>query len=62
MLFSATLDNAIDVLVRQYLHHPAEHAVDPPEAPAPIVHHLLAVAPADRAAVVAALAGGATDR
>jgi superfamily II DNA/RNA helicase len=58
MLFSATLDHAVDVLVRRFLSHPAEHAVDPPGAPAPIVHHLLTVAPADRMAVVAALAGG----
>jgi superfamily II DNA/RNA helicase len=58
MLFSATLDHAVDVLVRRFLHHPAEHAVDPPEAPAPIVHHLLTVTPADRTAVAAALAGG----
>src|SRR5262252_2708570 len=58
MLFSATLDHAIDVLVRRFLHHPAEHAVDPPGAPAPIVHHLLTVAPADRIAVVSALAAG----
>jgi superfamily II DNA/RNA helicase len=58
MLFSATLDHAVDVLVRRFLHHPAEHAVDPPGAPAPIVHHLLTVAPADRTAVVGALAGG----
>jgi superfamily II DNA/RNA helicase len=58
MLFSATLDHAVDVLVRRFLDHPAEHAVDPPGAPAPIVHHLLTVAPADRSAVVAALARG----
>jgi superfamily II DNA/RNA helicase len=58
MLFSATLDHAVDVLVRRFLDHPAEHAVDPPGAPAPIVHHLLTVAPADRTAVAAALAGG----
>ena len=58
MLFSATLDNAVDVLVRRFLSHPAEHAVDPPGAPAPIVHHLLTVAPADRTAVAAALAAG----
>jgi superfamily II DNA/RNA helicase len=58
MLFSATLDHAVDVLVRRFLDHPAEHAVDPPGAPAPIVHHLLTVAAADRMAVVAALAGG----
>jgi superfamily II DNA/RNA helicase len=58
MLFSATLDHAVDVLVRRFLDHPAEHAVDPLEAPAPIVHHLLTVAPADRMAVVADLARG----
>jgi superfamily II DNA/RNA helicase len=58
MLFSATLDHAVDVLVRRFLHHPAEHAVDQPQAPAPIVHHLLTIAPADRTAVVAALAAG----
>jgi superfamily II DNA/RNA helicase len=58
MLFSATLDHAVDVLVRRFLDHPAEHAVDPPGAPAPIVHHLLTVAPADRTAVVATLTGG----
>ena len=58
MLFSATLDHAVDVLVRRFLDHPAEHAVDRPGAPAPIVHHLLTVAPADGTAVVAALAGG----
>ena len=58
MLFSATLDHAVDVLVRRFLHHPAEHAVDPPAAPAPIVHHLLTVAPADRIAVVTTLAAG----
>jgi superfamily II DNA/RNA helicase len=58
MLFSATLDHAVDVLVRRFLHQPAEHAVEPLGAPAPIVHHLLTVAPADRTAVVTALAGG----
>jgi superfamily II DNA/RNA helicase len=58
MLFSATLDNAVDVLVRRFLHHPAEHAIDPPAAPAAIIHHLLTIAAADRAAVVTALAAG----
>src|SRR5215470_16521521 len=58
MLFSATLDHAVDVLVRRFLDNPAEHCVDPPGAPAPIVHHLLSVAPADRAPVVTALAAG----
>jgi superfamily II DNA/RNA helicase len=58
MLFSATLDRAVDVLVRRFMHQPAEHAVDPPEAPAAMTHHLLTVAPADRAGVVAALTSG----
>jgi superfamily II DNA/RNA helicase len=58
MLFSATLDHAVDVLVRRFLDHPAEHAIDPPGAPAPIVHYLLTVAPADRTPVAVALAAG----
>jgi superfamily II DNA/RNA helicase len=58
MLFSATLDNAVDVLVRRFMNNPAQHAVDPAEAPAAMTHHLLTVAPADRTGVVAALASG----
>jgi superfamily II DNA/RNA helicase/uncharacterized membrane protein YbhN (UPF0104 family) len=58
MLFSATLDSAVDVLVRRFLTSPATHAVDPAAAPTALVHHLLTVAPAERAAVVAVLASG----
>jgi superfamily II DNA/RNA helicase len=59
MLFSATLDGAVDVLVRRFLTSPARHAVDPAAAaPAEIVHHLLTVLPADRVKVVATLASG----
>jgi superfamily II DNA/RNA helicase len=58
MLFSATLDGAVDVLVRRFLTTPAVHAVDSVTAPDAIVHHLLTVTPADRVGVVAALAGG----
>ncbi len=58
MLFSATLDHAVDVLVRRFLNEPAVHEVDPAVTPAALVHHLLTVAPGDRVAVVAALAGG----
>jgi len=58
MLFSATLDNDVDVLVRRFLSKPAVHSVDPADAPAPVVHHVLTVAPADRLGVVTALAGG----
>ena len=58
MLFSATLDAAVDVLARRFMNHPARHDVDPVEAPAAMVHHLLTVEPGDRVSVVAALAGG----
>jgi superfamily II DNA/RNA helicase len=59
MMFSATLDNAVDVLVRRFLSDPAVHSVDSATAgPGAMVHHLLTVAPADRVGVVAALAGG----
>jgi superfamily II DNA/RNA helicase len=58
MLFSATLDKAVDVLARRFLDHPARHSVDAAAPPADMVHHLLSVAPADKVSVVAALAGG----
>ncbi len=58
MLFSATLDKDVDVLVRRFLSEPAVHSVDPADTPAPVVHHVLTVAPADRLGVVTALAGG----
>jgi superfamily II DNA/RNA helicase len=58
MLFSATLDNAVDVLARRFLTKPAQHSVDPPGAPAALVHHLLTISATDRAAVVADLASG----
>jgi len=58
MLFSATLDGAVDVLARRFLDNPARHAVDSAAPPAQIAHHLLTVAPADRVGVVRALAGG----
>jgi superfamily II DNA/RNA helicase len=59
MLFSATLDNDVDVLVRRFLHNPARHAADAAAAaPAAMVHHLLTVTPADRAGVLTVLAGG----
>lgn len=58
MFFSATLDSAVDVLVRRFVQDPAEFSVDPPAAPAALVHHLLTISAADRTAVVAALAAG----
>jgi superfamily II DNA/RNA helicase len=58
LLFSATLDREVDVLARRFLARAARHDVDAAAPPAQIVHHLLTVAPADRAGVVAALASG----
>jgi superfamily II DNA/RNA helicase len=58
MLFSATLDNAVNVLARRFLHQPARHTVDSAAPPVQITHYLLTVSPADRLAVVRALAGG----
>jgi superfamily II DNA/RNA helicase len=58
MLFSATLDTAVNVLVRRFLNEPAQHAVDSAAPPTQISHHLLTVSPADRLAVICALAGG----
>ena len=59
MLFSATLDNGIDVLVRRYLHDPVVHSVDPEAGQVTtMTHHVFAVSAVDKPAVVAELAQG----
>ena len=58
MLFSATLDAAVDVLARRFMNRPAHHDVSPVEVPVAMVHHLLTIGQADRVGVVTALAGG----
>jgi superfamily II DNA/RNA helicase len=59
LLFSATLDNGIDVLVQRYLHDPVVHSVDPEAGQVTtMTHHVFAVAAADKAAVVTELAQG----
>ena len=58
LLFSATLDSAVDVLARRFLTRPARHSVDDASPPAQIIHHLLTVTPADRVEIVATLASG----
>jgi superfamily II DNA/RNA helicase len=53
LLFSATLDRGVDVLVKRYLDNPITHAVDPIDAPAPdMEHHVFTVTAADKSAVV----------
>jgi len=60
MLFSATLDNGVDVLVRRYLTEPLTFAIDPATSPVvEMTHHWLSVRDADaKAEVVRALASG----
>src|SRR5699024_1033540 len=41
MLFSATLDRGVDVLVKRYLHEPLQHSVDAAESPVTaMTHHI----------------------
>ncbi len=60
LLFSATLDNGVDVLVQRYLKRPVTHSVDDAAAAPPqMTHHILAVADADaKKRVVHDLASG----
>ena len=59
LLFSATLDGAVGVLVRTYLVNPVTHHVDAAAAPVPSMsHHLLTVTEADKPAVVRELVSG----
>ena len=57
LLFSATLDNGIDVLVQRYLHDPVVHSVDSEQSPvSAMVHHVLHVEHDARFEVLADLA------
>lgn len=59
LLFSATLDNGIDVLVNRFLDRPVIHSVDPEVSPvSTMTHHIFAVTGADKPAVVRELASG----
>ena len=59
MLFSATLDNAVDTLVRRYLNDPVVHSVAPAVAPVDtMTHHVFAVLQADKPSAVRELASG----
>jgi len=59
MLFSATLDKGIDVLVARYLDHPVLHSVDPAVAPVSTMsHHVFEVDNGHKSAVIQELAAG----
>jgi len=53
MLFSATLDNGVDVLVKRFMNKPITHSVDSAtEAPIEMSHHVLHVSGTDRFGVL----------
>ncbi|MDR1998876.1 MAG: DEAD/DEAH box helicase, partial [Frankiaceae bacterium] len=57
LLFSATLDGDVAVLVRDYLHDPAAHALAPAEAAVnTMTHHVFRVQREDRVEVLAQIA------
>jgi superfamily II DNA/RNA helicase len=60
MLFSATLDNGVDQLVKRYLTSPVEHSVDSAQSPvAAMTHHLFEVRDAEtKKAIIHHLASG----
>jgi superfamily II DNA/RNA helicase len=59
LLFSATLDNGVDVLVKRYLNNPTTHSVDPAVAPvSTMTHHVFRVNAADKGQIVKELASG----
>ncbi len=64
LLFSATLDNGVDVLVRRFLHSPITHSVDDAAAVTPDMQHaVLEVADAaSKRRVLKELASGADRR
>ncbi|WAC67177.1 DEAD/DEAH box helicase [Agrococcus sp. SL85] len=59
MLFSATLDNGVDKLVKKFLHDEVLHSVDEAHSPvAAMTHHLFEVEAGDKNALVRRLASG----
>ncbi len=56
MLFSATLDGGVDVLVKRFLHNPVTHSVDSAQSPVSnMTHHVLHVSKEGRVPVLADL-------
>ncbi|MDH6120193.1 superfamily II DNA/RNA helicase, partial [Kitasatospora sp. GAS204A] len=57
LLFSATLENEIDTLVKRYLSNPVTHEVDAAQgAVTTMSHHILVVKPKDKAPITNAIA------
>ncbi|MCS3427067.1 superfamily II DNA/RNA helicase [Leucobacter aridicollis] len=64
LLFSATLDNGVDNIVKKYLHNPVMHSVDSAESPVPqLTHHIFEVSgKGQKDALIEALASGTARR
>ncbi|QBE49789.1 DEAD/DEAH box helicase [Leucobacter triazinivorans] len=64
LLFSATLDNGVDNIVKKYLHDPVLHSVDSAESPVPqLTHHVFEVSGKEQKdALIEALASGTSRR
>ncbi len=59
LLFSATLDNGVDILVKRFMNKPVVHSLDPEVSPVTtMTHHVFAVTRDDKLAVVRELASG----
>jgi superfamily II DNA/RNA helicase len=57
MLYSATLDGGVDILVRRFLRNPVTHSVDSAESPvSTMTHHVLHIRHDDRLPVLVELA------
>ncbi|MFR9776081.1 DEAD/DEAH box helicase, partial [Micromonospora sp. MS34] len=57
LLFSATLDNDVDTLVKRFMTDPVTHSTAPPTAAVSTMdHHMLLIPPHDKFAVAAAIA------
>jgi superfamily II DNA/RNA helicase len=57
LLFSATLDNGVDALVRKYLRNPVEHSTGPvTDQVTTMDHHVLLMHPADKGTITAQIA------
>ncbi|GAB3192946.1 DEAD/DEAH box helicase [Nesterenkonia suensis] len=63
MFFSATLDNGVDKLVRQFLHNEILHSVDDPTSHvSAMTHHVFEVDPEEKKDLVRTLASGTGKR
>ncbi len=56
LLFSATLDNDVDSLVKRFLHDPVTHSVDPSAGSVSTMeHHLLLISPPEKFDIIASI-------